>query len=44
MSTKAGAFIAAASAEANFGVTVRWAGKAEETPVDQVDHPESTDS
>jgi len=28
----AGVFIAAASAVANFGVTVRWAGKAEETP------------
>jgi hypothetical protein len=32
LSTMAGAFIASASAGANFGVTVRWAGKAEETP------------
>ena len=32
LSTMAGAFIASASAAANFGVTVRWAGKAEETP------------
>ncbi len=27
LSTMAGAFIASASAEANFGVTVRWTGK-----------------
>src|SRR5579863_8464525 len=32
LSTMAGAFIASASAGANFGVTVRWVGKAEETP------------
>ncbi len=31
LSTMAGAFIASASAEANFGVTVRWTGKTEET-------------
>ncbi len=31
LSTMAGAFIASASAGANFGVTVRWTGKAEET-------------
>src|SRR5258708_22676648 len=31
LSTMAGAFIASASAAANFGVTVRWTGKAEET-------------
>jgi hypothetical protein len=32
LSTIAGAVIASASAEANFGVTVRWTGKKEETP------------
>src|SRR5216683_1140874 len=31
LSTTAGAFIASANAGANFGVTVRWTGKAEET-------------
>jgi Trypsin-co-occurring domain 1 len=31
LSTMAGAFIASASAAANFGVTVRWAGKTEGT-------------
>ena len=31
LSTRAGAFIASASAGANFAVTVRWTGKAEET-------------
>ncbi len=35
LSTMAGAVIAAASAGANFGVTVRWAGKAEETALGQ---------
>ena len=32
LSTSAGAVIAAASAEANFDVTVRWTGKKEESP------------
>ncbi len=32
LSTAAGAVIAAASAEANFDVTVRWTGKKEEAP------------
>jgi Trypsin-co-occurring domain 1 len=32
LSTVAGAVIASASAEANFGVTVRWTSKKEETP------------
>jgi hypothetical protein len=32
LSTMAGAFIASASAAANFSVTVRWTGKAEGTP------------
>ena len=32
LSTTAGAFIASANAGANFAVTVRWTGKAEETP------------
>ena len=32
LSTVAGAVIAAASAEANFDVTVRWTGKKEESP------------
>ena len=32
LSTQAGAFIASVGAEANFGVTVRWIGKAENLP------------
>ncbi len=32
LSTKAGAFIASASAEANFGVTVHWTSASKETP------------
>ena len=32
LSTKAGAFIASASAEANFGVTVHWTSTKRETP------------
>src|SRR5205085_9545464 len=35
LSTMAGAVIASASVAANFGVTVRWTGKAEETTLGQ---------
>jgi hypothetical protein len=39
LSTMAGAFIASASAAANFGVTMHWTGKAEETTLGQGGSP-----